>query len=288
MSMAMPEFAPHEESSERLAAESWVAKFAPLVLEEDALTVEEIRRRLDTVGELRSTIPSGDGGSGMSETVARAMGQMDGIETDLRRRLALLAPGDPLGLPDVEAINDRLAERAARREMGIDDLDGTRPLTLNTSPGNAAGGAALGIFGLGWNAFTLVHACLMIGGMYSTFGWPALFLVFFYAIFFGAGYMLLKGAFNTASKETIELDGSKLTVTRRLGAIVRQSTHTLDVDASARIGDSVEARPSGAKPPQAIIATDVDGKPVHFGLNSPPHIQEANLAKFNGYLALQR
>ncbi|NOG38197.1 MAG: hypothetical protein HND43_02215 [Armatimonadetes bacterium] len=280
-------------------ADAWIARFAPLVMNQDVASVDEIRGRLRVLRALREesapltsnleSTPHPERPE-WADTLLMAIEQLDSVERSLRRKLALLAPGDPEGLVDMDALRDRLAERAAHDELGVDaDLAQPLSLTERTSPANY--GMAAGLLGvsIAWNSFTAVHAYFMIGGFKQVIGWAALGLLGFYALFFGAGISMLAAAFNAASEESIELSGRTLTVRRRLGFWVRKKTHKLAKSAVARIQKVntmkfTSGRQASMTP--SIVLEDEQGREVSFASGVSTTARNRIMKRINAYLRL--
>lgn len=290
------------EFRERLRREAlaWIAKFEPLLSDDPALTVSELRERLRRLETLERSAPdlfllksSADHeDQRLIETVAAAQRQIPTLEEGLRRRLSQLVPGDPAGRVDLERFRDRLAEIEARRELGLGvGPSASGSLELKTSPGNLAGAAFLGLFGLGWTAFTTVHAVLMVGGMWRAFGPLAVALLLFYAIFWAVGIGMLVGAFHTASDESIELVGNLLTVRRSLGVFHSESKHILDPTKPAReerITTSMGSVWNQAQRNKAIVLTDQDGRPIAIGMGTTSGHRAEVVRRINAFLAATR
>lgn len=278
-------------------AQAWVARFAPLVMEDNVLTEAEVRHRLETIHQLRGVGPAlrdrltSVGGPDHQElvgTLHSAVEQLDDVERDLRIRLASLAPGDPLGIVDLDQLQDRLAERAARTEVGVTDIPSK--LDMKVSAGSWAAAGFLGLFSFGWNSFTAVHATLMIGGMYQSFGWPAFFMLGFYAIFFTVGIGMMIAALNAASSESIELNGHDLTVKRKLGFWERRKSYRLGPDSKAEIsihGDPGIQPANKRSPKPTVVLSDMEGRMVTIGSNAAPPHQKLVADKINAYLESQ-
>lgn len=295
---------PEEVPSELKAqANAWVAQFAPLVLDDTTLTKYEVRQRLRLIDELRQTGPrlkerlasfEGSYDTQLSTTMENALSQIDSIETDLRKYLGRLAPGDPAGIVDLDTLQERLEERSARQELGVPtDLEIPPVLQLKLSPGNLGAAIFVGLFGMGWTAFTTVHAVLMIGGMMHAFGWIALLLLLFYSIFFAAGFAMFGAAYNMAATEEIELDGRQLTVRKKLAGIVREKKYTLAEGKAglARIEDIQNNgfRPQGSpRTTTAIVMTDIEGRDINFGAQASPAVRESTVERLNAYLKVQK
>lgn len=266
-------------------------------MDDQVLDEQAIRQRLETVSDLRSSVDTighhalaldAFADDELIKTFEMAKSQLPSLEMDLRSRLSKLSPGDPESRPDLTRLQDRLAETAAKIEMGVAPTqDFGETLELKTSPANLAAGGAMFVFGTGWNAFTTFHAVLMIGGMSRAFGWGALALLAFYAIFWTVGIGMWVGAFTSAAEETVTFEGNRLTVARTLGPIRRKKTHTIDVATPGRLGTvSVQTNSrQGSLPAKAIVLTDVNGRAVNIALATTDAKREGLLKTINGYLA---
>lgn len=295
------DLSPKEDSQPRELANAWVARFAPLVMGDEALTDQDVRARLALVEELRRQAPGVKSAIGILEgveyleivqTFRNAESQLDSIEADLRKRLARLAPGDPAGLVDLDALQERLSERAARQEMGLPtSTEIPSVLEAKTSPGNPAGAAFMGLFGLGWNSFTAFHATLMIGGMMKAFGLAALALLGFYSIFFAVGIGLLISAFKMAASEFLRLDGHGLTITQKFGPISRTKRYQLDPTSRAAIGEAdfggFRSSNTRSKTSPALLLVDTQGRQVTFAQTAATTVREQLRDKINAYLEAQ-
>jgi len=284
----------------RETANRWLARFVPLLEDQEALTATECRRRVKLAEAL-----VGEGGEALAALEARATGD-DGpllstlraavtevatLEQDLRRRLARLSPGDPAGEVDLDAIQAKLAETAARRE--VHEITGSPLLTprleVKTSPASWAGAAGLGIFGLGWSSFTTIHAVLFIGGFWRVIGPFALFFLLFYAMFWAVGFAMLWGAYLAACDETVSLDGRSLVVARRLGPFSWRREATLPSTSRVkRIASTVSAGKNGhGKTGTDLAVTDENGREVRFACMRSGEEQERLMARLNDYLGAQ-
>ena len=277
-------------------ANAWVAQFAPLVMDDPSASVPDLKDRIATAVrlqaescDLRTLIaPFVAEEPDLAATVEKAVTQLPSLEGDLRRRLARLAPGDPSGIADYRAIQDRLEERAARQELGVPtEEEVPSVLELDVADGNWAAAAGLGVFAFGWNSFTLFHCVMMIGGMSKTFGWGALGLLGFYAIFFGVGGLMAVGSFMAASKETLKIDGADLTSTYRLGRLEWTVRRKLDLQVPARVGVPEGTTSSDSRPKTTVVLTDVKGKEFTIGQNAGRARLDALCDKINAYLAAQ-
>ena len=217
----------------------------------DVLSAEQLHDRLNLVSQLRqegpglesrlSSLPSEDDHT-LASTFNTALQQLDSVEGDLRRTLARLAPGDAAGLPDLQALNDRLAERKAREELGLSGEAIPAKLELLTSPTNWVQAGFMGLFSFGWLSFTTLHAFMMIGGLMKTVGYAALALLGFYAIFFAVGFGMLAAAILSATKEWTEFDGHAMTIRRKIGPWNIQRHFKL-----SQTHPSIEENPNGMR-----------------------------------------
>ena len=283
----------------RQEAHAWVARLAPLLEDDPAATEAELRERIARLEELHRTLPdvfllkssADEEDQRLVGTVEKAARQMPTLEDRLRRRLALLAPGDPQSRVDLERVQEKLAELEARQELGLKpDAVPSGPLEMKTSPGSLAGGAFLGVFGLGWTAFTTVHAVVMIGGMWRAFGPLALALLLFYAIFWAVGFGMLGMAFAAASEESVRLDGNVLTVRRVLGPFARERAYVVDTKRPARVERVSSNAPESGRTTsmmKAVVLTDVDGRPILLAAGTTSAKREEVVRRINAYLAAQ-
>lgn len=269
----------------------------------DLLTEGDVRQALETCESLsteaRTLLTQLDQLPGMEDielrqTFRRAANQLPSVEQDLRRHLARLSPGDPDGIVDLDSLAERLDEREAKQEIGVATYEATPArLQLQTSPGNLGAAAFTGLFGLGWNAFTLFHATLMISAMYRAFGIGALVLLLFYAIFFTVGFGMLWAAYRMACREEIELDGDALTLRRSLGPLRTTQTYTVKTEIPAVVGNastgwSGQTTRRHAKPNPVVILTDKNGQPIELGVGASEPVRQEAMRKINDYLAAQR
>jgi hypothetical protein len=304
--MQNPTFGHRDEHAEQIRdeANAWVARFAPLVMEKAVWTEAEIAEALEVVEalensgrELRTRLASVEKPEDQSliSTFDRALGLLPDLEKDFRKRLAKLAPGDPRGIADIEALNDRLAEREARKELGVDLHSAPAVLNLQTSKGNWASAGFMAIFGLGWNSFTAVHATFMIGGMYKAFGWAALGLLAFYAIFFTVGFGMLYGAWVSAANESVEIDGLRLTVTQQLGPIKKRRSYTMSKDSSAEVGETTQSigfkarsqNSDAVKTTPCVNITDAEGSAIAIAMNASDLHRRRIAEQINAYIQAQ-
>lgn len=297
--MSVPEFNQRNTAAEQTVDDTnaWVAQFAPLIISSGDVGVPEIKERLALIQQLgsdsaalraRLTLHNLDAPPALVETFESAVSQLDSLETDYRKRLAKLAPGDPGGIADLKAVQEKLEQRAARQELGVaTEEEIPAVLEIKTSPGNLPAALAMGVFGLGWTAFTTLHAVLMIGGMMQAIGWAALFLLAFYSIFFLVGFGLLAGAFGQGATENIKLEGRQLTVVKKLGVVTRSKTYTLSPGIQAKIEVPVTASSSKNSTTPSIVLTDSEGRPVSIASSATEASREQVCARINAYLAAQ-
>ncbi len=277
----------------RERANRWLARFAPLLHGLDTLSAADCRTRLARLKELEpeagailtnlradNQLPNNE----LQSTLEAAAAQIDNVESVLQRRLASLAPGDPEGLVDLDALRKDLAELAARHE--VEEAVGVGPLPqrleIKLSNGNFAAAGFLGLFSFGWLSFTTVHAIFMIGGMMKSFGAIALALLGFYAIFFAVGIGMGLAAFASACKEEIELDGRHLTIRRKFFWTSWERRYMLAPDATVRM-ELATVRQKGSN--NRVLAVETEsGAEIKFGSGCPPDRQKQHLQRINEYL----
>lgn len=286
------------ENSEQLARETvhgWLARFSPLVMKEPPADLRATRQLLQTAEKLHKELPEVTTQStrlnaiddhDLLSTFRMARSQISQIENDLRIRLGRFQPGDPQSRADLDALQERLAENAARIELGVSSQTDIPPiLTETTSKQNFAAAAGLLIFALGWNGFTLFHAILMIGGMWTVAGPLALLLLLFYSIFFFAGFAMLNAAFQAAAKEEITLDGPLLTVTRTLGPVKKEKTHVINPKIPVTVQEVNQTfKQKNSSPTEGVVLTDMDGKPVSIALGATVGSRKDLAKRLNAYL----
>lgn len=290
----------NDQGAVRELANQWLARFAPLIAS-DGVPFESatIRNQLAAIASLKNDAPelrrllepfTEGSDRQLFDTVNQALGQLDSLEGGLRKQLAKVAPGDPQGMIDVASLQDRLAEREAKQEIGVQTSDLIPSvLELETSPPNKAVAIGAGVFGLGWTAFTAIHCVIMIGGMYRAFGFAAFGLLAFYSIFFLVGFAMLGSCVNSLCTESISLNGRALTVHRKLGNWVRTKTFELSEDTRASIGkpqSGTTQSSNGAAPLQTINLTDSRGKGISFGASTTYEFKQKLAKKINEYLAV--
>ncbi len=288
-----------QEEQARDAMRAWLAEFAPLVMDQSQRSATEIRQELALIERLQGRTSELDHSKGLltrmddSElirTYNQAREQVRTIERDLRRRLATLAPGDPNSEPDYDALQERLAETAAQIEVGVPTFSANPDrLELLSSPSQVMAGVGMAIFGLGWTAFTTLHAVFMIGGMMQAMGLLALAMLGFYAIFWAVGVGMFVSAFHKAAQETITLEGDELTVTKTLGPLRQVKRHRINPKVEVRIGTTEQAftprnRRSSPIRVAAIIFTSDGGRPVAVATGTTDANRELMLRQIQAHL----
>ncbi len=290
----------NDQGAVRELANQWLARFAPLIASDEVpFESATIRNQLAAIASLKNDAPelrrllepfTEGSDRQLFDTVNQALGQLDSLEGGLRKQLAKVAPGDPQGMIDVASLQDRLAEREAKQEIGVQASDLIPSvLELETSPPNKAVAIGAGVFGLGWTAFTAIHCVIMIGGMYRAFGFAAFGLLAFYSIFFLVGFAMLGSCVNSLCTESISLNGRTLTINRKLGGWVRTKTFELSEDTRASIGkpqSGTTQSSNGAAPLQTINLTDSRGKGISFGASTTYEFKQKLAKKINEYLAV--
>ncbi|MFQ6539277.1 hypothetical protein [Aphanothece stagnina] len=287
----------NQESATRDEMNAWVARFAPLVMAPAPLEAADLRDRLELIEGLRrdserlatsKSMLRGPQDDELVRTFEMALPQLSQIESDLRTRLARVAPGDPESRPDLDRLQERLHENAARQEMGL--ATDTVPEVLEAVTSVPSWVAAIGLLipALGVGAFVTVHMLLMIGGMWMAFGPGALALVLFYAIFYAAVVAMFGGAFTAAAEETIRLSGTDLVITKRLGALKFERRHQIDPDQKVKEVEQSETNNRTRRFFEVIEMTDPTGRPIHFARGISNAKREDLVRQLNAYLAYQR
>lgn len=294
-------------SAARTAANRWLAQFAPLLQTDELTTASECDRALDVVKTLRAsgrpTLAEinrvGElADQSLISTLQQAVGQLDSVEESIRRRLALVQPGDPDGIVDIAKLQSELAIRAARTEMNVTDEDDLAvPLDLPLVGPNYPAALASGIFALGWNSFVLFHMVMMIGGLMHAIGFAAFFLLLFYSIFIFAGLAISKAAIDAAASHSARLDGLHLTISHRLAGITWSRERDLEPGARAFLGfpnapagdeDSPRFSRRSVNVQEMIGLTDIGGKTVWLPAPTDPNAKAKLVQRINLYLTGQR
>lgn len=286
---------PHELRQE---VQAWLASFTPLIMAQDHPTETEVMQRLGVILDLKKRssflkMRLGDMGHEnweLADTFRRALEQLPSLEDDTRKLLGILKPGDPRGLPDLDALQDRLGEREARQEIGASTTPAPGQIFQETaSPSQPGMGLGQMGMGLAMLAFVTFHAIAMIGGMTMAFGPVAFLLLGFYSIFYFAGFGILSSAFKAAAEEKITFTGRTLKVERTLGPISTSKEHFIAPGSKPRIGRPNIAISTKQQqiPQNAILLTDLDGKEVAIGMGMTHERREQLRDKISAYLMRQ-
>jgi hypothetical protein len=281
-------------------AHQWLVRFNPLLDDVDRLSADECRARLELVPSLRD---SGDrvvqslrlhgdaDDKPLLETIQGALRELDTLEEDVRRRLARVDPDDPQASVDLEGIQSRLAEAAARREVAevVGPLNQSAVgFEAQTSVPNWAGALFLGVFAFGWLSFTTVHAFFMIGGMSQAFGWIAFALLAFYAIFFLAGFGMAAAAVMSATYENLAIEGDEVVLTRRLLSWKWQKRHQIGRDSRAHVTFTTSRNNNTTSSNYHAYILDTKGREIKFGVGRPEPELNRLVAELNEYLEARR
>jgi hypothetical protein len=269
-----------EAQAARSNAERWIARFAPLIETPIEPTTEGLRKiqTLQREGEARLSELSPYGTEDdqmLLATLRDALSHLKLTEETLRPKLAERAGS--VNLVDLRA---KIAEASARQELGALTPEN---LELELSQGSLGAAAGMLLFSFVWLSFTSVHATFMIGGMWKAFGPVALFLLAFYSLFFGAGFLMLKGALEIASKEGVSLHGNTLVISKKLGPWVRTKQIVLGPQSRASL-EIPNLRQNGSRA-MAITVNDSAGKSHQFGVGAIEHLKKDVVKKLNRYLA---
>jgi len=275
-------------------ADRWLAIFAPMLEFDQAGTAKEMERRIKLLRQLRSNsaevqraLSSSEevGAADRLDVVTKATQQLDSIEDEYQKRLAVEQPGHALSMANLDALKDKLAENAARMEVGADILTPFEGhLEIETAKGSLAAAAGVGIFATGWLSFTTLHAVLMIGGMARAIGWGALALLAFYAIFYFAGFAMAYGAFIAGSNETVSIDGTRLVWLRKWGPIRMRREYELDATQRAQIGKAQLGNSNNKAGTAVVQLVDAAGKTINIGAGSNLQQLQKIQQQLNGYL----
>ncbi|MBB6052549.1 hypothetical protein [Armatimonas rosea] len=268
----------------RRQAEGWLTRFAP-VLE---IGTESPQERLKTVQALQK-----DGERVLVELSAWATQDDQVLLTTVREALAhLKSVEEPLkrtlqgssGTVNLTDLRSKIAEAAARTELGSTAVVPEK-VELALAPGSLAAAGGMGLFSLAWLSFTTFHATLMIGGMWKAFGPVALFLLAFYSLFFGVGFMMARGALEIASSENLELFGRTLVLRKKLGFWVRE--RRIELGPQSRVSLEVPTLRQKGSRAMALSVNDLQGKQHQFGLGAPEHLKSDYVRQLNASLAAQ-
>ncbi|WP_309709627.1 hypothetical protein [Armatimonas sp.] len=276
---------PTSRLSARSNAERWLTRFAPLLETPLDSSSETLRQLKELRKEGEKCIPelsawATEDDQILLTTLRDALEHLKAKEASLRPQLS--ESGGALNLTELRA---KLAEASARQELGETPLV-PQELELLLTGGNLAAAAGTGFFALFWNGFTLVHATFMIGGMWKAFGPVALFLLAFYALFFGVGFTMVKAALDAASKEELLLRGTTLTIRKTLGLWVREKV--LELGPQSRAGLDLPLMRAKGSRTMAITINDAQGRTHQCGAVAPEHLKSDYVRQLNAYLVAQR
>lgn len=281
-------------------AQRWLVRFNPLLDDVEGLRADECRDRLRLVPGLRESGEQvvrrlreygGPDDLPLRQTVEGAVRELDALEEALRRRLAWLAPNDPQAALDLDVVQSRLAEVAARRELAEAVGPLTQPserLRLRTSMASWGGAFFMGLFSFGWLSFTTFHAILMIGGATKSFGGLGLALLGFYSIFFAVGIGMAYGAVMAACDEELTLEDGELVLNRCLLGLRWGKRYRLGTDSRAYVGRNVNRSDSGTSTNYYGYVLDENGREVKFGAGRPEPELERLTEKVNDHLQARR
>lgn len=280
----------------RETANGWLSRLSPLLGREEITQAETCRKRLAlleilrpdgevALAELQQHATSSD--TLLLETLQQALDELDGIEHDLRRHLAKLAPGDPQGAVDLELLRAKLAGVAARREVASvagplqtqTSLEGKTLTVLGSEP---ASGQALVVGGMGivWLAFITYQAFQT----FRTFGTGTLDNTWFtngmWALLWLGGAIMVKSAIQLGSREELTLEGRKLTLRQRIGPFQMVNQHSLELETRAQHVSGAQAH----QDPGVLAIRESNGKWLNFGRRRPVTEQLWLRDKINAYL----
>jgi hypothetical protein len=280
-----------EQELAREGAFRWLSEFKPLLDDHEPVVEQELRTRLKTIRKLNDSSISVrnklaavalEEDASLLATLDSAIPQLRSIENSIQERLGIVTNRNV----DLEQIQEKLAERKARQEIGL-PVDGSHlPVCQKTGETNLAAVGGAGIFGLGWTAFTAVHCFFMVGGMWKAMGPVALFLLLFYSIFFGVGFMMLYAAYSALWNEDIEISGDQLVITRSFGKLTK--VRRVELGPESRVVaespfnnlNQSQNRPNQSTP---LMIKDRNGKKVYFAhtLKGPARKQLADRANLH-------
>lgn len=125
-------------------AESWLARFEPLLSHRTPRRPSDCRRLLRRIPELRAEgedvlvrvqMQATPAEAPLAATLRDALRELDALEQEYQDRLGMLAAGSPAGRVDLARLRAKLAEAAARREVEAwDGADATRARLKRPSP----------------------------------------------------------------------------------------------------------------------------------------------------------
>lgn len=284
----------------RREANSWLSRLDPIVNLSSETTLKDLERHLKTLRELSKTGPAvldrlshsaTAEDSSLLTTLRSGQSHLSIIEEGVRSKLAALRPGHAQGQVDLDRLSAKLTEIAAHEEMDSTLLL-SEPLKIQAHQGSIAAAMGIGVFGMGWTAFTTVHAFFMIGGMFKSFGFMALFLLLFYSIFFLVGFGMLAGAWYALWTVDVEIDGNTLRETRTFRGMRKEKTYRLTPNTVVEIGYpkklpfGISANNKNQSGKKALVIRDPEGWEYTMGLTWDHAEKKKRLAQIEARIRL--
>ncbi|MBL8047238.1 MAG: hypothetical protein JNJ45_01020 [Chthonomonas sp.] len=249
-------------------SEQWIARFAPLILNDKPLSGDQLRARLDSIEQLRTSgsqlwsqvEASPDVREELKTTLMSALEQLPSIRYDLLDAMENLRQGRPLNLNQVQ---DTLADREARQEMRLSTS--VVPKTLRIKTENAApervGGAFLGISMMIGIAFLVRWELFLRAGATA----PTSFILVGCSILaFVGAWAMVRTSLDKCQNEEVYLDGQRLTIHRYFGPFDTRRTYTLAEGAKV---SEINYRDSERRRLHALVVNDANGAEIRFGSN---------------------
>jgi hypothetical protein len=279
--------------------ESWIASFAPLLMEDGELTSSEIQDRLEDIRQLRRSGGVLNMRSGslrapeyaeLLETFEDAWARIDPLEKQTKEALARLKAdtgAQAVNLVDTEVERTPTVEPSEPAPKRFDFPGGIlREVVSRPSSSKAAG---LGCFAIFWNGFTLIHMFFMIRGMYESFGAVAFLLLLFYAIFLLVGAAVAHSAILALSTQSIVISGRKLTRTRVVLGWKSTKSWVINPGSPAIMASPTSpVMKSGTNQREKEIALkSAEGERIFLGAPVFESDQKVLIEKINAYLAEQ-
>lgn len=288
----------------RQAAEAWLARFEPYLVNPEALAAEECRALLGEIPHLRREAAvalclleaAGTEGLDHCSDVREALLELDGIERGLRDRSAPPPAGSDAAVVTLGKMRARIAESAARREVRswFSEVDPAPPPLRIPLSANLAELPPSSLFGTVAVSFTAAAgACGLLArgwvgrlpgvlelGLFAA----VLCLCFFLPLF-------LVTAWNESDEE-LEVTGLDVVVRRRFGRWQWERRYRLGPRSRAEV--RVVRRPlrgvlssrdwSSAARVTEIVLRDAGDRAVHCAYGRSRVRQERLAARLNRYL----
>ena len=226
-----------------LEAYQWMTRMSPLVLDTPPSTKTaakrhhaDLQQQLQTGRQLQSEIATAGLNPSIVTSIDEAIRHLPDMIRDAEAHITFLETGAANAEDAAEQLREKLARRAAQSE--VDDIIGRgfeQPIAARTRHRNIPAAIGTGIFGVAWTSFTTVHAFFMIGGMMQAFGWPALFLLLFYSMFWAVGLGMLATSAASLGTEDIDFYDGTLTSTFNLLGYKRIRKIAIDPTYRARV-----------------------------------------------------